>query len=73
MKWLWKYSNENQTVWRNVIYAKYEEEDHWTTIEIRKPYGVSLWRSIRTLWSEFKTKIKIKVANGAKSGFLKDE
>lgn len=29
--------------------------------------------SIRTLWSEFKTKIKIKVANGAKTDFWKDE
>ncbi|KAG5602472.1 hypothetical protein H5410_033842 [Solanum commersonii] len=28
MKRLWKYSNENQTLWRNVINAKYDEEDH---------------------------------------------
>lgn len=30
------------------------------------PFGVGLWRSIRILWSEFKTYIKIKVVNGAK-------
>ena len=73
MKWLWKYSNMNYTLQRNVINAKHEEEDHWMMKEITTPYGVGLWRSIRTLWSEFKTKIKIKVANGAKTDFWKDE
>ncbi|WMV54524.1 hypothetical protein MTR67_047909 [Solanum verrucosum] len=70
MKWSWKYSNENQTLWRNVINAKYEEEDHWTMKEITTPYGASLWRSIRILW---KTNIKVKVVNGAKTDFWKDE
>ncbi|KAK4377328.1 hypothetical protein RND71_003624 [Anisodus tanguticus] len=35
-------------------------------------YGVSLWRSIRVLWNEFKLNTKIKVANGAKIEFWKD-
>ncbi|KAF3676435.1 hypothetical protein FXO38_04290 [Capsicum annuum] len=58
---------------RNVIKAKYEEEDHWMTKEIATPYGVNVWRSIRALWEEFKVNTKIKVANGAKTDFWKDE
>ncbi|WMV39938.1 hypothetical protein MTR67_033323 [Solanum verrucosum] len=46
MKWLWKYANNNQMLWREVIGAKYEKEDNWITKEVTTPYGVSLWRSI---------------------------
>ncbi|KAG5608887.1 hypothetical protein H5410_020168 [Solanum commersonii] len=31
MKWLWKYANNNQMLWREVIGAKYEKEDNWIT------------------------------------------
>ncbi|WMV12148.1 hypothetical protein MTR67_005533 [Solanum verrucosum] len=73
MKWLWKYSNENQTLWRRVISAKYENEDSWTTKIVTTPYGTSLWRSIRALWEEVKPKFKMKVGNGNKIKFWKDE
>ena len=35
-------------------------------------YGVSVWRSIRSLWSEFKANTQIKVRNGEKTEFWKD-
>ncbi|KAG5605850.1 hypothetical protein H5410_027342 [Solanum commersonii] len=60
MKWLWKYSNENQTLWRRVIGTKYENEDSWMTKIVTTPYGTSLWRSIRALWAEVKPKFKMK-------------
>lgn len=41
MKWLWKYPNRNQMLWRKVIGAKYEEEDNWITEDVTTPYGVS--------------------------------
>ncbi|KAG5621167.1 hypothetical protein H5410_006385 [Solanum commersonii] len=31
MKWLWKYANNNQMLWREVIGAKYEKEDNGIT------------------------------------------
>ncbi|WMV42827.1 hypothetical protein MTR67_036212 [Solanum verrucosum] len=73
MKWLCKYSNENQTLWRRVIGAKYENEDSWMTKIVTTPYGISLWRSIRALWEEVKPKFKMKVGNGNKIKFWKDE
>ncbi|WMV26358.1 hypothetical protein MTR67_019743 [Solanum verrucosum] len=42
MKWLWKFANENQMLWKRVINAKYEGEDMWMTKEVTTPDGVSL-------------------------------
>ncbi|KAG5585896.1 hypothetical protein H5410_046330 [Solanum commersonii] len=50
MKWLWKLTNDNQK----------------TFLKRLLHYGVSLWISIRNLWSEFKTNTKIEVLNGEK-------
>lgn len=69
MKWLWKYANEKQRLWGKVIEAKYEEEDRWMTKEVTTPYGVNLWRSIRSLWSDLKSNTKIKVNDGRKTRF----
>ncbi|WMV26185.1 hypothetical protein MTR67_019570 [Solanum verrucosum] len=71
MRWLWKYSNENRSLWVRVIKAKYEENDNWMTKEVTTPYGVSLWKSIRILWNEFKVNTIVKVADGVKTVFWK--
>ena len=54
MKWLLKFNNGEHTYWKKVIKAKCEEEDNWMTKEVTTAYGVSVWRSIRSLRSEFK-------------------
>ncbi|WMV55241.1 hypothetical protein MTR67_048626 [Solanum verrucosum] len=72
MKWLWKYANGNQLLWERVIEAKYIPEDKWMTKEVTTPYGVSLWRSIRNLWDEVKNNSKVKVFDGRKTMFWKD-
>lgn len=46
IKWLWKYVNNKQLLWAEVIDARYE--DRWMTKEVTAPYGVNLWRSTRT-------------------------
>ncbi|WMV13372.1 hypothetical protein MTR67_006757 [Solanum verrucosum] len=60
-------------LWKRVISAKYEGEDMWMTKEVTTPYGVSLWRSIRDMWDEVKSNARIKVVDGSKTGFWKDE
>ena len=39
MKWLWKFNNEEQSYWKEVIKAKYEEVDNWMSKEVTTPYG----------------------------------
>ncbi|KAG5577906.1 hypothetical protein H5410_058040 [Solanum commersonii] len=73
MKWLWRYSNDNQNLWDSVIKAKYEESDKWVTKKATTPDGVSLWKSIQSLWDEFKPNTKIKVVDGAKTRFQKED
>ena len=43
------------------------------TKEVTTLYRVSVWRSIRSLWSEFKANTQIKVRNGEKTKFWKDD
>ena len=72
MKWLLKFNNGEHTYWKKVIKAKCEEEDNWMTKEVTTAYGVSVWRSIRSLCSEFKANTQMKVRNGEKTEFWKD-
>ncbi|WMV33864.1 hypothetical protein MTR67_027249 [Solanum verrucosum] len=53
--------------------AKYEGEDMGMTKEVTTPYAVSLWRSIRDMWDEVKSNARIKVVDGNKTRFWKDE
>lgn len=46
-KWLWRYTNEEKILWRNVVVSKYGEQDCRKTKEVIGPYGCGLWKSIR--------------------------
>ena len=46
-KWLWRFGNERQALWRRVIGAKYVcEKGGWCSLPVIGPYGVSLWKSL---------------------------
>lgn len=47
-------------------------DDHWTTKEVKNPYGVGLWRSIWNWWPKFIINSKIKVGNGGQISFCDD-
>ena len=48
-KWLWRYGMETDALWRRVIEAKYGNIwGGWCTKKVTSPYGVSLWRYIRS-------------------------
>lgn len=40
VKWLWRYHQEDQALWREVIKSKYEELNKWVTKEVNTPYSV---------------------------------
>ncbi|WMV55343.1 hypothetical protein MTR67_048728 [Solanum verrucosum] len=71
-KWLWKYTEERNSLWKEVIIAKYGELNPWCTEITTEPYGVGAWRSIRNLWSQMETNLYIKVGSGTKTKFWKD-
>ncbi|WMV11771.1 hypothetical protein MTR67_005156 [Solanum verrucosum] len=71
-KWLWRYTEERNALWKEVIIAKYGELNPWCTEITTEPYGVGAWRSIRNLWSQMETNLYIKVGSGSKTKFWKD-
>lgn len=47
-------------------------EDLWITKEVKSPYGVGLWRSIRNQWLKIWGNSRIKPGNGRKTSFWND-
>lgn len=72
MKWLWRFSKEEQALWSKVIREKYEKEEFWMTKGVHTPYGVCLWRSIRNLWPNLKDKLSLIVKDEKKALFWED-
>ena len=49
-KWLWRFGNEQQALWRRVIGAKYGcEGGGWCSLPVIGPHGVSLWKSMNVV------------------------
>lgn len=63
---------EDQALWREVIYCKYGQDTKQCSNEANIPYGVSVWRSIRSLWDKVAMNMKLKVGNGTRIYFWKD-
>lgn len=64
---------EDQALWRKVINDKKGTEGQWCTRSVTNSYGVSVWKSIRTLCQDFASNISIKVGNGLKTSFWNDD
>ena len=46
-KWLWRFANDPEGIWRCLICTKYGEESHgWRPREAKGPFGVGLWKEI---------------------------
>jgi len=66
MKWLWRYVEEEQALWREVIHHKYGRDSQWCSNEVSMPYGVSTWKTIRSFWTKLTGNIKLRIGNEAK-------
>lgn len=50
LKWLWRLAADDRSLWKEIIIARYRREGPRTTKEVKNPYGVGLWRTIRNQW-----------------------
>lgn len=64
MKWLWRYSNEEDVLWRRVVKINHGAEGYWHTIITAAPHGVGPQKHISKLGNEFSGKVKIHVDDG---------
>jgi hypothetical protein len=46
-KWIWRFSQEHDALWRSVIEVKYESvRGGWSSLPVTGSYGVSVWKFI---------------------------
>ncbi len=64
---------EREALWRRVVLEKYGSmEGGWVTKVPIEPYGVGLWKFIRSRWNKFSRYLKFEVANGSRIRFGDD-
>ncbi|KAG5568861.1 hypothetical protein H5410_064121 [Solanum commersonii] len=63
MKWLWRYTEERQALWKDLIKFKYREDGLWCSNVSTDVYGAGVWRAIRNLWPKLEVNLHIKVGN----------
>ncbi|RVX10959.1 putative ribonuclease H protein [Vitis vinifera] len=64
-KWLWRFANENDPLWKQIITGKYGlQEGGWCSKGVRDRYGVGVWKAIRNGWKNIRTHSRFIVGDG---------
>ena len=72
-KWCWRFTSEQDSLWKQVIVRKFGEEDGgWCSGDSRESHGVGLWKVIRKGWMEFSKRVAFKVGDCRRVRFWKD-
>ncbi|WMV42624.1 hypothetical protein MTR67_036009 [Solanum verrucosum] len=65
MKWLWRYTQVDQALWKKVVKAKHGTKNHWSTNVVSSPYGVGPWKLCCSDSSKVPTVLKMHWLGGA--------
>ncbi|XP_026399408.1 uncharacterized protein LOC113295273 [Papaver somniferum] len=72
-KWLWRFSTEDNVLWKDIIDEKYGVEQlGWFSKIPKITYERSLWKGIMNCSAIFKNHIKFKVNSSRNTSFWKD-
>ena len=72
-KWSWRFANERNALWRNVVSGKFGETfGGWHTYDIRGGFGVGLWKEIKKEWPLFLENVVFSISDGRRINFWKD-
>lgn len=72
-KWLWRYINESESLWRRVVDKIYGSMwGGWSTHKVTQPYGISLRKFIRAGWETFSRFLTYTVGDGTRFKFWHD-
>ncbi|KAG5605409.1 hypothetical protein H5410_026901 [Solanum commersonii] len=72
MKWLLRYNEEGQALWKDVIRSKYGEYNPWCSNVSVDAYGVGVWNTIRNLRQKLEANTYIEVGDGRRTKFWTD-
>ena len=71
--WIWRFANERDSLWRNVICWKFgEERGGWCSRDTRGDYGTGVWKEIKKEWDIAFPHAVFFLENGRRLHFLKD-
>ena len=72
-KWIWRFANEREPLWRRVISRKCGElVGGWNTGDIRGGYGTGLWKDIRKGWHTLSQNVVFSLGDVRRLRFWKD-
>ena len=74
MKWLWRISNERQSLWYKVIKSKFGlHPNQWDSRVVERGTFRNPWKAISSLYGEFLQMVSFKVGNGNNVRFWEDK
>ena len=72
-KWIWRFANERNSLWREAIRRKFgETQGGWCSGECRNSFGTNLWKEIRKGWEVVLLNAKFVIGDGSRVSFWKD-
>ena len=72
-KWLWRFANEIDPLWKQIITGKYGlQEGGWYSKGVSDRYGVGVWKAIRNGWENIRTHSRFIIGDGTRVKFWKD-
>ncbi|XP_062156716.1 uncharacterized protein LOC133864405 [Alnus glutinosa] len=72
-KWMWRFSQERDALWRSVIEVMYGSvRGGWSSLLVTGSYGVSVWKFIRRGWDNVAKYLRFEVSEGSHIRFWHD-
>jgi hypothetical protein len=72
-KWIWRFSQERDALWRSAIEVKYGSvRGGWCSLLVTGPLGVSVWKFIRKGWDNVAKFLHFEVGDGSHIRFCHD-
>jgi len=72
-KWIWRFSQERDALWRSVIEVKYGSvRGGWCSLPVTGPFGVYVWKFIRKGWDNVAKFLRFEVGDGSHIRFWHD-
>jgi hypothetical protein len=72
-KWIWRFSQERDALWRSVIEVKYGSvRGDWSSLPVTESYGVSVWKFIPRGWDNVAKYLRFEVGEESHIHFWHD-
>lgn len=71
-KWLWHFEVEQDSIWRQMVAAKYRVMEDGDPRPVRGPHGIDPWEGIMGCFQDHSEVVRIVVGDGRRTKFWED-